>query len=417
MSDTHSRNRCCDVLIVGGGMAGASLALALSHHAPGLDVAVVESTPISPDVSPQQQYQPSYDARATALAFGSRLIYEDLGLWSALAGGATAIRRIHVSERGRFGSTRMDALEHGQKALGYVVDNAWLGLNLVAAIAGTRTQWLCPARVLEARSREEGAEVLVERDGGLENWHCGLLVVADGGRSGLREALGFSIQRQSYDQHALVATVTTSRPHDGVAYERFTAEGPVALLPHRNPRDYALVWTMPDAAAQRCMETGDAALLAELQALFGWRQGRFERIGRRHSYKLGLEQVTDPARPGVVLVGNAAHALHPVAGQGFNLALRGLMRLSACIGQAADTGQRISALDTLRPYLEEHQKDVDTIVGFSDGVIRVFSGASGFPGQFRDLGLVALDAVPGARHWLARQNMGLNRRRSSLGHD
>lgn len=407
----------CQVLIVGGGMAGASLALALSHHAPGMSVAVVESAPITPDVSPQEQYQPSYDARATALAYGSRLIYEDLGLWPAIAEGATGIRRIHVSERGRFGSTRMDASEHGQDALGYVVDNAWLGLNLVSALGSADLQWLCPARVLFAHTHQQGAEVRIERDGATENWHCDLLVVADGGRSGLRETLGFRVQRREYDQHALVATVTTSRPHEGVAYERFTDDGPVALLPHRKSNDYALVWTMPAAQVERRMTLDDSAFMKELQGLFGWRRGRFEQVGQRHSYALGLEQVAEPARPGVVLVGNAAHALHPVAGQGFNLALRGLMRLSACLAQAHRNGQPLSELQTLRPYLEEHQQDVDAIVGFSDGIIRVFSGSSGFPGHIRDLGLLALDAVPGARHWLARQNMGLNRRRSSLGNE
>lgn len=415
--DAARVDRQCDVLIVGGGMAGASLALALSRHAPGLGVAVVESAPISPDVSPQQQYQPSYDARATALAYGSRLIYEDLGLWPALSEAATPIRRIHVSERGRFGSTRMDASDHDQEALGYVVDNAWMGLNLVSALGRADVEWLCPARVNSAHSDARGASVCIEREDRRETWQCGLLVVADGGRSGLREALGFSSRRQDYDQCALIATVTTSRPHEGVAYERFTAEGPVALLPHREARDYALVWTMPASEMERRMAMQDSAFLRELQTLFGWRQGRFEQVGHRHSYPLGLEQVAEPARPGVVLVGNAAHALHPVAGQGFNLALRGLMRLSACLAEAHESGKPLSELETLRPYLREHQQDVDAIVGFSDGVIRVFSGSGGFPGHIRDLGLLALDAAPGARHWLARRNMGLNRRRSSLGHD
>ncbi len=409
--------RHCDVLIVGGGMAGASLALALGRHAPGLEVAVVESAPIRTDVAPDKAWQPSYDARATALAYGSRLIYEDLGLWEAIAPAATPIQHIHVSDRGRFGSTRLHASDHGQPALGYVVDNAWLGLNLVSALNDSAVHWLCPARVVEASASGDGADVVLERDGTTEHWRCGLLVVADGGRSGLRETLGFTAHEYDYHQHALIATVTTARPHQGMAYERFTDQGPVALLPHGNGRDFALVWTLSDEQLTARMEAEDRAFLKELQQVFGWRQGRFERVGTRHSYPLKLQRVSEPARPGVVLVGNAAHALHPVAGQGFNLALRGLMRLSSCLGQAQVHGQKPGALETLRPYMAEHRQDEQAIVGFSDAMVRLFSGENSGAAVLRDLGLMALDATPAAKQWFSRQTMGMTGRRSSLGHE
>lgn len=413
----NGTTRHCDVLIVGGGMAGASLALALGKHAPGLEVAVVESAPIRTDVAPDQAWQPSYDARATALAYGSRLIYEDLGLWDAIAPSATPIRHIHVSDRGRFGSTRLHADDHGQPALGYVVDNAWLGLNLVSALNDSGVHWLCPARVSEASASGDGADVVLERESGAERWHCDLLVVADGGRSGLRETLGFTAREYDYQQHALIATVTTARPHEGVAYERFTDQGPVALLPHGNGCDYSLVWTLSDEALEPLMEADDRRFLRELQQVFGWRQGRFERVGTRHSYPLKLQRVAEPARPGVVLVGNAAHALHPVAGQGFNLALRGLMRLSSCLGQAHAQGQNPGSLATLRPYLEAHRQDEEAIVGFSDGMVRLFSGEGNGAALLRDFGLMALDATPLAKQWFSRQTMGMTGRRSSLGHE
>ena len=417
MSDPGSSIRHCDVLIVGGGMAGASLALGLARQAPSLDVAVVESSPLDPSVDPQTQFQPSYDARATALAYGSRLIYEDLGVWPELARAATPIEHIHVSSRGRPGTTRMHASEHGTEALGYVVDNAWLGLNLVSALQETATHWLCPARVVTAETGSEGAQVLVEQNGEQLWWQTRLLVVADGGRSGLREQLGFSARRQDYGQPALVATVTMGEPHRNQAYERFADGAAVALLPHRGSHDYALVWTMDSTEIERRMALGTDAFLAELQQRFGWRQGRFEHVGQRHSYPLALEQVASPVRPGVVLVGNAAHSLHPVAGQGFNLALRGLMRLSSRLAGAADEPASLGQPETLASYVATHQQDVDAIVGFSDSLVRVFSEKGGFPGRLRDLGLAALDAAPGPRHWLAQRNMGLNTRRSSLGHD
>ncbi|XOZ33048.1 2-octaprenyl-6-methoxyphenyl hydroxylase [Halomonadaceae bacterium KBTZ08] len=417
MSDPAASTRHCDVLIVGGGMAGASLALGLARHAPSLEVAVVESSPLDPSVDPQAQFQPSYDARATALAHGSRLIYEDLGVWPELAQAATPIEHIHVSSRGRPGTTRMHASEHGTPALGYVVDNGWLGLNLVSALQDTATHWLCPARVVTAQTAGDGAHVMVEQGHEQQWWQTRLLVVADGGRSGLREHLGFQPKRESYGQHALVATVTTDEPHRNQAYERFSDGAAVALLPHRGSYDYALVWTMDSSAIERRMTLEADAFLAELQERFGWRQGRFRHVGQRHSYPLALEQVAHPVRPGAVLVGNAAHSLHPVAGQGFNLALRGLMRLSSRLGEAAANPASLGQPETLAPWLTRHQADVDAVVGFSDGLVRVFSEKGGFPGVLRDLGLAALDAAPGARQWLAQRNMGLNTRRSSLGHD
>ncbi|TVP54908.1 MAG: 2-octaprenyl-6-methoxyphenyl hydroxylase [Halomonadaceae bacterium] len=406
-----------DIIIAGGGMAGSSLALGLIRQVPTLSVAVVEATTIAPSNLDTDTYQPSYDARATALGYGSRLIFEDLGVWPQLRSQATPIQHIHVSEKGKPGRTGMHASEHQQGGLGYVVDNQWLGRCLLQALQGTPVNWLAPGKVISARRENDRTHLEVDLNGDMQQWSCGLLVVADGGRSGLREALDFKVDTQDYEQHAIIANISTSNPHHGTAFERFTPEGPVALLPRggSDGRDCGLVWTHRSEQAQELLEMPEDEFLGKLQKVFGWRLGRFVNLGRRDSYPLTLTRVAQPARPGMLLVGNAAHTLHPVAGQGFNLALRGLMRLAEQIRLAHAAGNSPGAMSTLQAYLDEHQPDEDAIVGFSDSMVRLFNEGPPMINGARDLGLVTLDLINPAKYWFARQAMGLGRRRSSLG--
>ncbi|SES85275.1 2-octaprenyl-6-methoxyphenol hydroxylase [Marinobacter segnicrescens] len=405
-----------DILIAGGGLAGATLALAIARLIPDYRVTVVEAFPLSEQPAPTD-YQPSYDARSTALSWGSRQIFEHLGLWSAIEQQAAAIRHIHVSERGRLGVTRLAAEDHHQPALGYVADNRWLGLCLMDALrAESAIRWLAPARATSVTTREGGVQVTVregsEGDEGQEevlNARC--LVVADGGRSGLREALGIEVTREDYDQYALIANVSTELPHQGTAWERFTDRGPMALLPqvggpepgHRS----ALVWTLSPVELEEILALDDATRCQRLQAAFGWRLGRFTRFGEPHHYPLSLTLARETIRPGVALVGNAAHSLHPVAGQGFNLALRGLMALVEAFRLASQAGRSPGDLQVLARYQQAHQADQRQTVGFSDTLVRLFGGQYPAPGIARSAGLAGLDIVPGAKRWFARQAMGL----------
>lgn len=403
-----------DLIIAGGGLAGATLALALARTVPELRVTVVETFPLSPDALPED-YQPSYDARSTALSWGSRLIFEELGLWPALSEHATPIRHIHVSDRGHFGATRLHAQDHRQQALGYVADNRWMGLCLMRALLDTGVQWQAPAEVMDMTPTPDGVDVLIRKDGQEQRVSGQCLVVADGGRSGLREKLGFVTRTENYGQNALIANVSTGESHQFTAYERFTGDGPMALLPQGSPRrpenQSALVWTLTDEALAEVLELSDEQKCRRLQERFGWRLGRFTRIGQCSYYPLKLTTVDEAVRPGVALVGNAAHALHPVAGQGFNLALRGLMTLVEQFRRAVDEGRSIGALSVLGEYQRRHRQDWQQTVQFSDSLIRIF-GQSLLPvATARDAGLVGLDLVPGAKRWFARKAMGIGGRR------
>ncbi|PAU58235.1 2-octaprenyl-6-methoxyphenyl hydroxylase [Pseudomonas sp. PIC25] len=385
--------------IIGGGLVGASLALALQEGARGRGWRILLIEPFAPGDS----YQPSYDARSSALSFGTRRIYERLGLWQAIAQRAEPILQIHVSDRGRFGAARLQALEEGVPALGYVVENAWLGQCLWQALDRDVVSWRCPAQVTRMEVQEGGYRLTLDDDSQVD---CELAVLADGGRSGLREQLGIGISQRPYRQSALIANVTPSEAHRGQAFERFTDEGPMALLPLPENR-CALVWTRPASDAGRLMGLNDAAFLAELQQGFGYRLGAFRQVGVRHLYPLSLIEAQEQVRPHLVVLGNAAHSLHPIAGQGYNLSLRDTLALAETLLQSQ---KPLGDFATLQQYRDSQQLDQELTVGFSDRVTRLFSNGEPLLAAGRNLGLLGLDLLPPAKRWFARQAMGLGTR-------
>lgn len=385
-----------DIAIIGGGLVGASLALALQPLARerGWTITLVEP------FAPGNGYQPSYDARSSALSYGTRLIYEHLGVWAAIARHAEPIRNIHVSDRGRFGATTLEAAEAGVPALGYVVENAWLGQCLWAALDPERVSWRCPAEVTALRAELNGYRLTLADETQLT---CSLAVLADGGRSGLRDQLGVEVKVREYDQTALIANVSFNQPHNGQAFERFTDDGPLALLPLPDNR-CALVWTRKPVDAKCLQALPDAAFLAQLQQSFGYRLGTLTQVGARSLYPLALAEAREQVRRNLVVLGNAAHSLHPIAGQGFNLSLRDVQALAQALA-ASDTPP--GELAALQGYVAAQQRDQQWTIGFSDQVTRLFSQPGRWVAHGRNLGLLGLDLLPPARQWFARQAMGM----------
>ncbi len=400
-----------DIVIIGGGMVGATLALALRQKLP-LDVtlAVVEAHELStPD---SLEWQPSYDARSTALSAGARKIFQKLGIWDSLSENVEPILDIHVSDRGHFGMTRLHAREHNVPALGYVVENSWLGHVLVKQVLATEgVDWLCPMQIQRVEPEPDGMILETDRknsrkESGHESIRAGLVILADGGRSNLARDLGLETSDRDYQQGAIVANITPSKHHGNTAYERFTDQGPMALLP-RSDGVCALVWAMPAELAEERMQLVDDDFLTELQDRFGYRLGRFQRVGERYSYPLMLKQACEQVRSRLVILGNAAHSLHPVAGQGFNLSLRDVQVLADVVGKAYESGRNPGDLEVLRSYVDIRGRDQRQTIGFSDQVVRLFSNQSLPLTGARNLGLLGMELIFPAKDWFARQAMGI----------
>lgn len=385
-----------DVTIVGGGMVGASLAAALLGT--GVRVLLVESVPF--DCGAQQ----SFDARTTALGNASQRIFSALGIWDVVAGDAQPIRSIHVSEAGRFGFARLNAAEQGIEAFGYVIANRTLGAAVWGALQGHPELTLrVPARVTAIELGADAVRVTLESQGrSPEQVRTRLIVAADGAHSQVRTAAGIEARVEDYEQVAVVATVATDVAHQGRAYERFTAAGPLAVLPLHDGT-LAVIWACAPARAQELLALTDAAYLAQLQATFGWRAGRFVRTGPRGSYPLKLTRADTPIAQRTVLIGNAAQALHPVAGQGFNLGLRDAAMLAELIAAApADAGD--AAL--LERFAVWRAGDRAGVTRFTDGLVKLFGDRRPGMGMLRSLGLVMFDLAPPAKAALARVSAG-----------
>jgi len=384
-----------DVAIVGGGMVGASLAGALAGT--GLNVALIEA------VRADAQAHTSFDERTTALGNGSQRILATLGAWSALAPVAGPVREIHVSDAGRFGTARLRASDLDIAALGYVVSNRHIGAALWERLASQRGLELrVPGAVSEVQFGADHVSLHVAADGAApERITARVVVAADGAASLVRSSSGIGAVVEDYEQVAVVVHVATDSAAQGVAYERFTRTGPLAVLPLHDGR-FTVVWTLAPDRAREVLAMDESDFIDALQRSFGWRIGRMVRVGARASYPLRLSRSERLTGTRLALVGNAAQALHPVAGQGFNLGLRDAALLAELFAQAPDPG----APAVLEDYQRRRSADRRGMIGFTDGLVKLFASEHPAATSLRALGLVLFDLTPGAKRALARVSWG-----------
>jgi len=394
VTDTRA-NSNYDIVIVGGGMVGISLALLLRAQRPW-KILVVEAQELAVSDSPVSgAYSSSFDARSTALSWSSRNIYQSIAVWPQLKRHLAAIAQIHVSDRGHAGLTRIDAADANVDALGYVVENQWLGSVLLNQLAETDIQLLGSAGVETIVPLAAGMRLRVQQsDQDLQTIDAKLVVIADGAGSSTSKKLGIQSQSSTYGQTGIIANISLEKPHGGVAYERFTDQGPMALLPLTDfkgrPRS-ALVWTQPSEMAESLMAADEQSFLEQLQTRFGYRLGRFKQLGERVAYPLALTTATEQVRRHLVVMGNAAHSLHPVAGQGFNLSLRDAATLANSLAQA---GEAIGDLVVLQQYQQQQAADQRNTVLFSDSLPKLFGLSSSVIALGLNAGLLAMDLIP-----------------------
>lgn len=394
-----------DITIVGGGMVGISLALLLAAQQ-RWKILVIESKAMAKNN--ETEYSASFDARSTALSWSSRSVLQKMGIWHNIEQHTQAISSIHVSDRGHFGLTRLEAEEAGVDALGYVVENSRLGSVLIQQAKQADISLKDDAKILSFQPKADSMELAIEIDGQQQLINSKLLVIADGANSTSVQKLGISQQRKAYGHSAIIANISLEQAHNKVAYERFTDNGPMALLPltdFKNDHRCALVWTQPSDQADELMAVDGSEFVSQLQARFGDRLGPFKAVGERVSYPLALTTSEEQVRRRLAVIGNAAHSLHPVAGQGFNLSLRDIDCLAQCLidqPQEADAGE----LEPLLSYQKQREKDQRNTLLFTDNLTKLFGLSSSTVALGRNSGLLMMDLVPALRNQFAHFGMG-----------
>ncbi|MCK5899087.1 MAG: 2-octaprenyl-6-methoxyphenyl hydroxylase [Methylococcales bacterium] len=387
-----------DLLIGGGGLAGNCLALALKKS--GLNIALIEA------VSREQLQQSTAGDRALALSAGTVMMLQNIGIWDNIKSSATAIKKIHISDRGHFGKMRLSAEKYGVEALGYVIAARDLETPIAQMVEDAGIKQFCPAKIKALTSDKDSIEVTLIQANKKTQVSAKLLVGADGGQSTIRCLLEIEQHKKVYGQTALITTINSSLPHQNIAYERFTSSGPLALLPIAKNQS-AVVWTRTSVEAKALMEASEKDFIAQLQHCFGYHLGELTRTAKPIAFPLTLIHAKKMHAQRSVIIGNAAHQLHPVAGQGFNLGLRDVVQLAEMLIKQQQQQADIGDEKFLEQYAKTRQKDHQKTIGFTDNVVKIFSNQWLPLAAVRNASLTALDHIPIAKKLLATHAMGL----------
>lgn len=387
-----------DLVIVGSGLAGNCLALMLKNT--GLRIAIVEAA------TREELYASPAGDRALALAAGTVQTLDTLGLWQGISKTATAIKHIHISDQGHFGKTRLSAQKEQVEALGYVISARDIETHIANLVSESTIELIAPARVVGLMPSDNEIFINLKQGNESLNITAKLLVGADGGLSSVRQLMGITQNITEYGQTALVTTIKSSLANNNTAYERFTASGPLALLPVGSHL-CSVVWTRKEEDAQALMLGSEADFIAELQQCFGYKLGQLSLTAPRRAFPLSLIRAEKMVVNRTVIIGNAAHQLHPVAGQGFNLGFRDVVQLAEQLIKQHETNKDIGDANFLNTYANTRKKDHDRTIGFTNTVVNVFSNEWLALVTARNIGLTLLDYIPTAKSMLTRQAMGM----------
>ncbi len=381
-----------DIAIVGGGLAGLTLALGLRSL--NFKVTLIEAKPL---VKPAERH---FDSRCLSLSFGTSQILQKLNLWEALVKDASPIKQVHVSDRGHCGMVRLSAEQENIPALGYVIEMPLLAEALWQQLSQSNIEVRSPATVTAIEQTEHHARLTIQQNQSICHLDAKLLICADGAQSGLRKLLGIKAQEYDYQQSAIVANVVLNRAHQNIAYERFTTEGPLAMLPLTGQRS-AAVWVLPSAQIPQWMTLSDAQYLVELQRIFGYRLGKLLQVGKREAFPLKRVDTDILTKGHAIIFGSASHHIHPVAGQGFNLTMRDISGLLALLAE-------VPLKDVAGAYQKSRQRDQQRTISITDGLVKIFSTDALPMVLARNFALQKLERLPMLKAQVGRVMMGLS---------